>query len=57
MTYFQLLQALQTLGPDALQKQVQVFDDNGQTLQVQSFLTNDETEDFTDDPFQSLLLF
>jgi len=57
MTYFQLLQALQTLGPDALQKQVQVFDDNGQTLQVQSFLTGDDTEDFTDDPFQSLLLF
>lgn len=57
MTYFQLLQALQTLGPDALQKQVQVFDDNGQNLQVQSFLTGDDTEDFTDDPFQSLLLF
>lgn len=56
MTYFQLLEALQKLGPDALQKQVQIFDDNAQTFEISSFLTGEATESFTDDPFQSLLL-
>ena len=56
MTYWQLLQALQRLGPDALQKQVKICDDNAQTFNVNSFLTGDATEDSTDDPFQSLLI-
>jgi hypothetical protein len=56
MTYFQLFEALQRLGPDALQKQVQILDDNAQTFAISSFLTGEATEGFTDDPFQSLLL-
>ena len=57
MTYLQLLEALQKLGPDALQKQVQIFDDDGVTHPVDSFITGDDTEGLTDDPFQSLLVF
>ena len=57
MTYYELLQALQKLGPDALQKQVQIFDDNGKAQAVSSFITGDDTEGLTDDPFQSLFLF
>ena len=56
MTYWELLQALQRLGPDALQKQVKICDDNAQMFNVNSFLTGDATEDYTDDPFQSLLI-
>lgn len=58
MTYLQLLQALEKLGPDALQKQVQILDqDDGKTYPVDSFLTGDDTMGLTEDPFQSLLLF
>ena len=57
MTYWELLSALIKLGPDALQKEVQILDDNGTAHPVDSFITGDDTAGLTDDPFQSLLLF
>jgi len=58
MTYLQLLQALEKLGPDALQKQVQIFDyDDGKIYPVDTFITGKSAMDLTEDPFQSLLAF
>jgi len=58
MTYLQLFQALEKLGPDALQKQVQILDyDNGKIYPVDSFLTGKAAEELTEEPFESLLAF
>ena len=57
MTHFELLQALQNLGPDSLPKAVMLMDDDGIIHPIRSFLTPDKTEDLTDDPFQPLFLW